>query len=65
MWLFQYFVKKNTKAFLSARETTKKDLRSKDRRKLTSYAQVVKYLLRAYATDKITAEDDADINQFR
>lgn len=53
IWLFQYFVRKMTKAVLSAIVTMKEDRRNKKRGNLTSDPKVVNYLLRRYATDKV------------
>lgn len=63
MVVYHYFLNKTTKETLSARVTTTVDLRNKDRGNLTSDAQRANYLLRTYTTDKIIAEEDAEINQ--
>lgn len=48
-------------ATLSARTCLTSSRRSLSEGMLTSYCQVVKYLLNAYATDDIIAEVEADI----
>lgn len=62
--LLQYFVNTTKKAELTVKMTKNEDLRNKQRRKLTSH-EVVNYLLRTYATHELSAEDDAEIKQFR
>lgn len=64
MWLFQYFIKEPAKAPLMHRVClTDKD--SQQKGKLTTYCQVVNYLLVTYATDDEIAKAEAGIMQFK
>lgn len=49
---------------LLARLTTKIDRRKLKDGQLTSYRDLVNYLLRTYATEEVIAEADVAINQF-
>lgn len=59
MWIFQFFENTTKKAGITVRMTTKEDRRNKQNVKLTSYPQVVNYLLLMYATDELISEVDA------
>jgi len=66
MWLFQYFVKKTTKAAIVARTTAGSTGDGKTPGShLTNYPAVVQFLLKTYATDEVIAEADAEINRYR
>lgn len=65
MYLFGYLVRKTTKVTLSPGVTTQEERQNKMWEKLTSYPEVVNYLLQKYSTDELIAESDAGINQLR
>lgn len=65
MWLLHFFMKKPAAAALNSRIS----LPSKSHRRhkegtLTTYCEVVNYLLETYATDDVIAETDAEILRF-
>ena len=66
-WLFQFFIKSPAKAALVARIRAPNKAKAKHGRKdgiLTSYVQVVNYLLRSYATDEVIDREDTKLHRF-
>lgn len=62
-WLFPHFVTEPAKAALPHRMTAdKRNHQQGD--KLTTYCQVINYLLETFATDNIIAEAESDITSF-
>lgn len=64
-WMFPYFFNKPAKAALSYRKTTQNLGQTHFEDKLTTYCQVVNYMLKTYAADDIGAKREADINRFK
>lgn len=64
MWQFQNFFKERAKAALIHRVCTTRKDDSQSEGRLTTYCQVVCYLLATYATDNVIAEAKANITSF-
>lgn len=62
--LLQYYVKKTTKEALTARFTTSGN-RCKNRGNLSSYPEVINFLLFIYGTVEVIVEADAEITCYR
>ena len=66
MWIFQFFLKDAAKALVKSRTTAtkKKRRKSSSADRLTSYSEVVHFLLKTYATDEVLAEAYADVQNY-
>lgn len=61
--MFQFYLKEPVRALLSARiRTTSRD-KSSRQGKLSTYFQLVPYLFKAYATDDVIAEAEAELRK--
>lgn len=64
MWRFQHFIKDPAKAALAHRVCAPGGEQHQLEGKLTSYCEIVSYLLETYATGDVTAEAETDITSF-
>lgn len=65
MWLFPYFLKELAKAALSNYMMTQNSGQTHFEGKLTTYCQVVNYMLETYTADNVIVEIEPDINRFK
>lgn len=65
IWLFQRFMKYPAKAGLAHSICATKEVSSQKKKTLTTYCQLVNYLLSPYATDDVIAEIKGETTNFK
>lgn len=66
MWLFDFFLKKQTAAALNSRIalTFKSSCKRQKEGTITTYCEIVNYLLETYAIVNVNSETDGEIMRF-